>query len=144
MNFSILNNTTPSSFDILKANTITTSNTIIASTINSNAFLSPFQFQAFPQNTADTTITGLSGTGKWVDISATNITKIEKTQKISLIPLKDNPPPPNNIRYGFFGGVLAPNGIIYGMPYVHNYVLQIRTGLPTLQPLMLEAYFNKF
>jgi hypothetical protein len=94
-------------------------------------------YTGYIQSFTNTTITFTSGFG--VNILAPTITKIEKTQKISLIPLAVP-----GIRYGFFGGVLAPNGIIYGMPYVHNYVLQIRTGLPTLQPWMLEAYFNKY
>ena len=44
----------------------------------------------------------------------------------------------------WFGGVLAPNGIIYGVPFSSPSVLQIKTGLPTLPPWMLQAYFNKF
>jgi hypothetical protein len=60
-------------------------------------------------NTADTTtITGLTGSNKWL------------------------------------GGVLAPNGKIYGFPRDATNVLQIKTGLPKLPPWMLQAYFNKF
>ena len=44
----------------------------------------------------------------------------------------------------YSSGVLAPNGKIYGTPFDSTNVLQINTGLPTLPPWMLEAYFNKF
>jgi hypothetical protein len=44
----------------------------------------------------------------------------------------------------YFGGVLAPNGKIYGIPYEADNVLQIKTGLPIYPSWMLEAYFNKF
>ena len=45
---------------------------------------------------------------------------------------------------GWFGGVLAPNGKIYGIPYFATSILEIKTGLPIHPPWMLQAYFNKF
>jgi hypothetical protein len=49
--------------------------------------------------------------------------------------------PTTNFKYA--GGVLDPNGKIYGIPSNATNVSQINTGLPTLQPWMLQAYFNK-
>jgi len=46
--------------------------------------------------------------------------------------------------YHCFGGVLAPNGKIYGMPASVSYIPIIKTGLPNQPPWMLGAYFNKF
>lgn len=128
MNFSILNNTTPTSFDILQANTIT------ASTISSNAFLSPFQFQAFPQNTADTTITGLSGTGKWVGGVLAPNGKIygipfDSTSVLIIDPVTNTFDTTTIIGLTgtskWIGGVLAPNGKIYGIPFNSTSVLII-------------------
>jgi hypothetical protein len=50
------------------------------------------------------------------------------------------------------GGVLAPNGIIYGVPWESLSVLQISTtsinnlitGVPSYAAWMLKANFNKF
>jgi hypothetical protein len=44
----------------------------------------------------------------------------------------------------FQGGVLAPNGKIYCVPYAADYVLIINTGLPTNPSWMLAPEFNKF
>ena len=44
----------------------------------------------------------------------------------------------------YFGGVLAPNGIIYGIPASSTEVLQVKTGLPKYPNYMLQAYFNKY
>jgi len=41
------------------------------------------------------------------------------------------------------GGVLAPNGDIYGIPYRFNFIPIIKTGLPKYPPWMLDAYYNK-
>ena len=43
----------------------------------------------------------------------------------------------------FRGGVLAPNGKIYGVPYVSSSVLTINTGIPNVPSWMLKPYFNK-
>jgi hypothetical protein len=43
----------------------------------------------------------------------------------------------------WFGGVCAPNGKIYLMPWSTPNIGVIKTGLPTLPPWMLQAYFNK-
>ena len=60
-------------------------------------------------NTVDTTtITGLTGTLKWI------------------------------------GGVLAPNGKIYCIPYASINILVINTGIPKLPPWMLKPQFNKY
>jgi hypothetical protein len=40
-------------------------------------------------------------------------------------------------------GVLAPNGVIYGVPYNASQVLRIRTGLPVLTEWPLLPFFNK-
>ena len=44
------------------------------------------------------------------------------------------------------GGVLAPNGKIYGIPLDASSVLILETGLPSVgkQDWMLRPYFNKF
>jgi len=47
-----------------------------------------------------------------------------------------------NTKYG--GGVLAPNGKIYGIPINVDNVLIINYGLPKYPNWMLQAYFNKF
>jgi hypothetical protein len=41
------------------------------------------------------------------------------------------------------GGVLAPNGKIYGVPVATSNILVINTGLPKLPPWMLNPLFNK-
>jgi len=46
------------------------------------------------------------------------------------------------VKYG--RGVLAPNGIIYGIPLSIDSVLRIKIGLPTLPNWMLQSHFNKF
>jgi hypothetical protein len=67
------------------------------------------------------------------------ITKIEKTRKIDITTI---PVAAGTLLWN--AGILAPNGIIYGVPLSSNSVLKIRTGLPTLEPWMLQAYFNKY
>ena len=96
MNFSIKVDN-PTSFDSLKVNTLN-SGSITSTAINSNSFLSPFQFQSISQNSADTTtITGLNvDSNKWI------------------------------------GGVLAPNGKIYGIPYSSTNVLIIDPDSPVV------------
>jgi hypothetical protein len=44
----------------------------------------------------------------------------------------------------WWGGVLAPNGEVFGIPYDSQSVLQVKTGIPQLQPWMLAPHFNKF
>ncbi len=54
-------------------------------------------------------------------------------------------PEPINTSYRlWFGGVCAPNGKIYLIPWSTPNIGVIKTGFPTLPPWMLEAYFNKF
>jgi hypothetical protein len=43
----------------------------------------------------------------------------------------------------YFGGVLASNGKIYGIPYSSTKVLAIDTSLPIYPNWMIKAYFNK-
>jgi phage shock protein PspC (stress-responsive transcriptional regulator) len=129
MNFSILNNPTPTSFDTLNSNTIT------ASTISSNAFLSPFQFQSFPQNTADvTSITGLTGSGKWSGGVLAPNGKIygipfDSTSVLIIDPVTNTIDTTSITGLSgsnkWIGGVLAPNGKIYGIPYNSTSVLII-------------------
>jgi hypothetical protein len=45
---------------------------------------------------------------------------------------------------GWFGGVLAPNGRIYGVPATRPNIYVIQTGLPKYPNWMLDPYFNKF
>jgi hypothetical protein len=52
--------------------------------------------------------------------------------------------PPTAATAKFIGGVLSPSGGIYAIPNNYGSVLQITTGLPTLQPWMLSPEFNKF
>ena len=45
----------------------------------------------------------------------------------------------------WYGGVLAPNGNIYGIPFDATTVLKLTTGnYSQVDPLLLSAYQNKF
>ncbi len=44
----------------------------------------------------------------------------------------------------FVGGVLAPNGKVYGIPYFSSGILEVTPEFPSLQPWMLAPEFNKF
>jgi len=47
--------------------------------------------------------------------------------------------------YKWIGGVLAPNGMIYGIPYFATTVLKINpTDVDFDEDVILSAYFNKF
>jgi len=46
--------------------------------------------------------------------------------------------------FKWFGGVLAPNGIIYCAPFASSSVLQIKTGLPAIPDWVFQSYYNKF
>ena len=42
------------------------------------------------------------------------------------------------------GGVLGPNGRIYGIPFNSTSICEIKTGIPTQPPWMLAPEFNKY
>jgi hypothetical protein len=46
--------------------------------------------------------------------------------------------------YDWYGGVLGPNGTIYGIPSSASTILQIATGVPVSTALANTPYFNKF
>ena len=93
--------------------------------------------QSIDSNTQITLVYNLSLAA---DIVVGNITKLEKTRKADVTTITGLTADKNKTS----SGVLAPNGIIYGSPLNTDYVLRINTGLPTLPPWMLQAYFNKF
>ena len=92
--------------------------------------------QSIDSNTQITLVYALS---LGADIVAGSITKLEKTRKADITTMTGLTVVENKGN----GGVLAPNGVIYGFPLNNTYVPRIRTGLPTLPPWMLQAYFNK-
>ena len=48
-------------------------------------------------------------------------------------------------QHKWFGGVLAPNGKIYGIPYHATQILEIDTHhIPKNPDMCLHPYFNKF
>jgi hypothetical protein len=54
-------------------------------------------------------------------------------------------PLPANANYRlWFGGVCAPNGKIYLMPWSTPNIGVIKVGLPKLPPWMLQSFFNKY
>jgi small nuclear ribonucleoprotein (snRNP)-like protein len=144
MNFSI-NVENKTSFDSLKANSLTSS-MITATTINSNAFLSPFQLQSMPQNSVDTTLTtglsysSFSGGGGWFGGVLAPNNKIYgipfDSESVLIIDPLINTVDITTIKglntgyttanpYKWTGGVLAPNGKIYGIPFQSSSVLII-------------------
>jgi hypothetical protein len=98
-------------------------------------------YTGYIQSLTNTVITFLNQVAP-ADISAGSISKLEKTRKADLTTLSGLSGGAGSTK--FAGGVLAPNGIVYGIPNSAENVLQVRTGLPTLPPWMLEAYFNKY
>ncbi len=52
--------------------------------------------------------------------------------------------PSSSVTFKFNGAVVAPNGKVYFVPYGVNYVMIVRTGIPTIPSWMLDPAFDKY
>lgn len=107
-------------------------NIIITTTSNP-----PNYFTGYIQTLTNSTMTFVYPLG--TNIGTGSIAKVEKTRKLDVTTIAGLA---GTLQWN--AGILAPNGNIYGVPQLSNSVLKVRTGLPTLQPWMLQSYFNKY
>jgi hypothetical protein len=119
--------------------------TLTVTAVSSGTITNGTVLSTSPVTSGTVIVNQLSGTTGGIGTYTVNISQTRSSQSITgVIGLTYITGAGSSGSLKWFGGVLAPNGVVYGVPFSSSSVLQIKTGLPTLPPWMLEAYFNKF